>query len=174
MHKTKQTPTALFAAIVGVCLFGTGLAEDSQRSQVANVVKSFNASVTNRDTDAMVSHFAAGGVQFTLRPSHAGLAPADLTSELVAHWSLIAPVVFAATSAYIRQAEILDENVQGDVATVWARISTESTRAGEEKSRAESFTEFYLLVSTPDGWKIAGMVDNRPPDDIGIVSEADE
>jgi hypothetical protein len=86
---------------------------------------------------------------------------------------MVAPLLFTVTSAYIRQAEILEENVQGDVATVWARISTESTRAGEEQSRAESFTEFYLLVSTPDGWKIAGMVDNRLPDDIGIVSEAD-
>jgi ketosteroid isomerase-like protein len=173
MRKTKQNSIALFAAIIGVCLFGTGLAENSQRTQVTNVVKSFNASITNRDTDEMVKHFVAGGVQFTVRPSHSGLAPANLTSELVAHWSMVAPLLFAVTSAYIRQAEILEENVQGDVATVWARISTESTRAGEEQSRAESFTEFYLLVSTTDGWKIAGMVDNRLPDDIGIVSEAD-
>ncbi len=173
MHKTKQRSTTLFAAIIGVCLFGTGLAEDSQRSQVVNVVKSFNASITNRDPAAVVQHLAAGGVQFTLRPSHAGLAPEKLTSELVAHWSLIAPVLIAATSTDIRQAEILEENVQGDVATVWARISTESTRVGKEKSRAESFTEFYLLVSTPEGWKIAGMIDNRPADDIGVVSEAD-
>ena len=173
MRKIELTAAVLFIAIIGVSLPGPGLAGDAQRSQVVNVVESFNASVTNRDLDAMVTHFMPGGVQFTLRPSHAGLASETLTTELTTHWPMVAPVLFAVTSAYIRQAEILEETVRGDVATAWARISTESTRTGEQKSRAESFTEFYLLVSTPDGWKIAGIVDNRATDDIGIVSEPD-
>ena len=151
-------------AILGAC--GQEVAAPPE---AAGVVRAFNEAVTAREElDDILAHFAAGGVQFTLRPSHQGITPEGLTSELVAHWSGVAPILFAATSAYARQAEILAAHVEGSVATVWARIDTETTLVNATNTSAESFTEVYLLIETPDGWKIAGIADNRQPDDIDV------
>jgi len=133
-------------------------------------VVSFNQTITSRDTDKLGGHFANGGVQFTLRPSHKGLATQGLTADLGQHWSTIAPVLFAATSSYTREAEILESRVQGDIATVWARISTETVPVSSEERTSETFTEVYLLLNTGSGWKIFGMADNRPADDIGLAA----
>lgn len=138
-------------------------------SEVARVVQSFNQAVTERaELDAILAHFAPGGVQFTLRPSHQGIMPEGLTTELVAHWSGVVPILFAATQAYVRQAEILDARVQGTVATVWASIRTETRLATAGDPNTETFTEVYLLVHNAAGWQIAAIADNRPPDDIDV------
>ncbi len=136
----------------------------------AAAVMSFNQAITNRKIDQLADHFMGGGVQFTLRPSHKGLAPQGVTSALHQHWATVAPVLFAATSSYVRRAEILDSRVEGEIATVWARISTETVLAGSTEKSSESFTEVYLLLDTPSGWKIVGIADNRPADDIGLAA----
>ncbi len=134
----------------------------------ADVVTSFNRAVTNRDMDSLLAHFVAGGVQFNLRPSHGGLQTGPLTSELVARWSMVGPVLFSATSAYTRDAKVVDVHTAGDVATVWVDVATRTVMASNGESSTEKFTEVYLLVRTGDGWRIAAVADNRQPDDIGI------
>ncbi|HHQ13868.1 MAG TPA: hypothetical protein ENK16_02465, partial [Chromatiales bacterium] len=74
----------------------------------AAVVLSFNDAVSARDLDKLLSHFAEGGVQFNLRPSHQGLKNESLTSDLKARWSMVGPVLFSATKKYQREADILD------------------------------------------------------------------
>jgi hypothetical protein len=133
-------------------------------------VVSLNQTITSRDTERLGGHFATGGVQFTLRPSHKGLATQGLTADLGQHWSTIAPVLFAATSSYTREAEILDSRVYGDIATVWARISTKTVAVSSAERTSQTFTEVYLLLNTAGGWKIAAMADNRPADDIGLAA----
>lgn len=147
---------------------GPASAADTAGPAPAEVVRAFNAAVTDRDLDRLLAHFAEGGVQFNLRPSHGGLQSGPLTSELTARWSMVGPVLFGATSAYSRTAEVVDVHQAGEVATVWADVATRTTLASNGETSTESFTEVYLLVQTPDGWRIAGVADNRQPDDIGI------
>lgn len=134
----------------------------------ATVVESFNRAVTDRDMDRLLAHFAAGGVQYNLRPSHGGLQAGPLTTDLDARWSMIGPVLFSATRSYTRDVEVIDVRAAGDLATVWAKVRTETVLASDGKASTENFTEVYLLVRTADGWRIAGIADNRQPDDIGI------
>jgi ketosteroid isomerase-like protein len=134
----------------------------------AGVVESFNNAVTKRDLDTLLDHFIDGGVQFNLRPSHGGLQTGPLTTELRARWSMVGPVLFSATSVYTRDAEILQTRTAGDLATVWADISTSTTLAGNGETSTEQFSEVYLLVRTAAGWRIAAVADNRQPDDAGI------
>ncbi len=141
---------------------GPLLADDTPDAAAA-VVLSFNDAVSARDLDKLLSHFAEGGVQFNLRPSHQGLKNESLTSDLKARWSLVGPVLFSATKKYEREADILDSQIRGDIATVWADIDSKTVMAGTNETNEEEFTEFYLLIRTPDGWKIAGVADNRQP-----------
>ena len=134
----------------------------------AAVVTSFNRAVTDRDMDSLLAHFMDGGVQFNLRPSHGGLQTGPLTSELNARWSMVGPVLFSATRSYTRETDVVDVHEAGDVATVWVDVATETVLASNGETSTEAFTEVYLLVRTPDGWRIAGVADNRQPDDIGI------
>ena len=157
------------AVVMSMAMLGACRQDTTASPEAADVVLSFNEAVTTREElDDIVAHFAAGGVQFTLRPSHQGITPEGLTSELIAHWSGVAPILFAATSAYSRQAEILDTHVEGTVATVWTRIQTQTTLADATETSSESFTEVYMLIETPEGWKIAAIADNRQPDDIDV------
>ncbi|MFV2003450.1 MAG: hypothetical protein ACC619_10775 [Paracoccaceae bacterium] len=89
------------------------------------------------------------------------LPPDKLQSEIAGYWTLIAPMQFASTSSYQREVEILDARADGDIATVWTRTRTQSTRLGSTEPQANAFTEVYLLIRTPDEWKIAANADNR-------------
>ncbi len=126
-----------------------------------NTVDAFNAAFAAKDKDALVATLAKGGAQFTLRSQHAELAPESVQSEISEYWTVIAPVLFASTNSYQRTAEITDTRVDGDIATVWTNTKTESTRIGATKADRNAFTEVYLLIKTPDGWKIAAIADNR-------------
>ena len=93
--------------------------------------------------------------------------PASLTTDLTVHWSTVAALLFNVTSAYTRLPENLDSRVTGTLATVWARVSTETIAKDGSNSR-DRFEELYLLQRTADGWKIVGMADNRATDDITV------
>jgi len=127
----------------------------------ADTVLSFSQAFAAGDTDTVIAHLAEGGQQFTLRSSHAGVNPENLTAGLVEYWSTIVPVLFASTTTYAREAKILNSHVEGDVATVWTQTSTASVRIGTDETVSNNFTEVYLLVKTADGWKIAAIADNR-------------
>jgi len=133
----------------------------------ADTVRAFNAGITAKDKDAAVATLARGGAQFTLRSQHEDAPPDQLQSEISEYWTIIAPVLFASTSAYRREVEILDTRIDGDLATVWTNTRTQSTRLGSTEPQVNAFTEVYLLIRTPDGWKIAAMADNRKATSLG-------
>lgn len=142
-----------------------------EATEAAAVVTAFNAAVTGRDLEKAASYFAPGSVQFTLRPSHPGTggAPADsLTSALRSHWMMVGSVLISATKVYSRKAEILDSRAEGDIATVWTRVTTVTERSDKAEKKTDSFVEVYLMVRKDDRWMIGAMVDNRRPNDVGI------
>jgi ketosteroid isomerase-like protein len=134
----------------------------------AAVVQSFNRAVSAQDLETVLAHFAAGGVQFNLRPSHGGLQAGPLTSELEARWTMIGPVLFSATQSYTRDVSIADVHQAGDIATVWADVTTQTVLANNGETRTEQFTEVYLIVRTEAGWRIGAVADNRQPDNIAL------
>lgn len=170
MLRTRQHAVKILAvALTGLLPLGAHSAEQGP----AEVVKAFNAAITARQNDAITEQLAKGGVQFTLRTAHAGMtgAPTGITSDLIGHWSMVTPLLFTVTSSYKRIPEILDSRVDGEVATVWTRTTTETVER-DGKSRKESFTELYLLVHSAGAWKIGAIVDNRGTDNLDITPVA--
>ena len=157
-------------ASAALLLIGAATSLAGAPDEAGAVVIEFNAAVSSRSLDKATSYFAPGSVQFSLRPSHTGLGAQrpDLTADLRAHWSMIGPVLFAATKAYTRKAEIIGSRTEGDIATVWARITTETVRADKPGTTRDSFVELYLLVRKDGTWKIGAMADNRSPNDVGL------
>lgn len=136
----------------------------------AGTVTAFNAAVTAKDLSRAASYIAPGGVQFTLRSAHPGMGgeeSGDLGSDLRSHWMVIGSTVIAATKVYSRNAEIIDSRVDGDVATVWTKISTLSHRNDQPEAKKDQFTEVYLMVRKDGNWLIGAVADNRQPNDIG-------
>jgi len=147
-------------AMTLACTLGATLVSAASGGPEDTVI-AFNAAFMAKDKDAAVATLAEGGAQFTLRSQHEDAPPDQLQSEISGYWTLIAPVLFASTSSYQREVEILDTRADGDVATVWTNTRTNSTRLGANEADLNEFTEVYLLVRTPDGWKIAAIADNR-------------
>lgn len=150
---------AFAAVLMAMLLFATPV--PAADPGPAEVVKAFNSALTERNLDAALAQFASGAVQYTLRSAHAGVPTgAGVTSDLKTHWQTIGPVLIGATQSYKRIPELLDVRIDGDLATVWAKTSTESVeRSGSRKQG--SFTEVYFLVRTASGWRIGSMADNR-------------
>jgi len=153
----------LFTLFLGSAAWG-----DDALAGPADSVRAFTAAINDQDTDALLAELHEGGVHFNFRPSHQGQGATDTTSELIPRWTMVAPVLFSTTETYRRELEILDTQVHGEIATVWAAVKTETVMRGTGKQNASAFTEVYLLVDTPDGWKIAGVADNRQPNDVGM------
>ncbi len=165
-----RTARSFAPAIVTMALSmatGAALAADPAQ-EAAAVVTAFNTAISSRNLDKATTLLAPGGVQLSLRPSHTGLGgqPA-LASDLRAHWSMIGPVLFSATAGYSRKAEIVNAYADGDLATVWAKIATESVHSDKTTAR-DKFMEVYLLVRKDGAWKIGAMGDNRNPNDVGL------
>jgi hypothetical protein len=164
----RQTiANALLFATVGLAgLQVPAVAGDAAGPEVT--VHQFNEAITARDMDTLMALLLDGGVQFNLRPSHQGVPDQGVTSELIPRWSMIGPVLFGATSAYTRKVDTLDVKQMGEIATVWVRVHTTTVQRSDNAVRKDEFTEVYLLANTPQGWKIAGVADNRQPDNIGM------
>jgi len=155
--RTVEWVTALAALAL---LVATPLAAETTPN-AATVVQAFNDAISNGKVDSARQHLAPGGVQFTLRSMHDGVGPAQLTTPLTDHWSMILPVIFSSTAHYTRSVEILSAESFGDIATVWADVTTVSQRQGASQAQTSEFTEVYLLIAGPDGWKVASIADNR-------------
>lgn len=156
-------------AFAALCL--AGLNQPGIAGQPAGpeaTVHQFNAAITARNMDAMMELLLDGGVQFNLRPSHESVPDQGVTSELIPRWSMVGPVLFGATSAYTREVNTLDVRQMGEIATVWVRVQTTTVQRSDKAVSNDEFTEVYLLANTPQGWRIAGVADNRQPDNIGI------
>ena len=61
--------------------------------------------------------------------------------------------------------KILDTRVDGDLATVWAQVASETVERNG-KSRKDNFSEVYLLVRTGGAWQIGAIADNRGTDSL--------
>lgn len=142
----------------------------------ADIVQAFNHALSERKLEDAMPLLAKGSVQYTLRAAHPGATTGTtgtggITSDLKTHWSTIGPVVFSVTTSYKRVPEILDTRIDGDLATVWTKMASETIeRSG--KQRRDSFSEVYLLVRTADGWQIGAIADNRGTDSLPVAPTA--
>ena len=130
------------------------------------VVLAFNDAMRAGDAAGVASYLADGGVQFTIKSPHEGFVPEQLTTAIVPYWQMVAPVVASSTTLYERDVEVLDQRAMGNIATVWTQIDTRRQLKGKEEIVAATANHVYLLIQTPDGWKIAGIADNRAVDKI--------
>jgi hypothetical protein len=162
-------PAFLAAGLLALLSLPVGAAETPKgaAAEAAAVVTSFSEAISARNLDGAVGHLAAGGVQFSLRPAHEGMgAQQGLTTDLKRHWSMVASLLFSATTSYTRSVEILDTYVDGDLATVWTRTSSETLQKGHAEPIRSRFVEVYLLVRQDNQWKIGAIADNRQPDPV--------
>ena len=65
-----------------------------------------------------------------------------------------------------RKVTVLDARAMGNIATVWVQIDTRRQMKGKEEIASATANHVYLMILTPDGWKIAGIADNRAIDEI--------
>ncbi len=137
--------------------------DDAQQAAV-DVVHAFNGAMSARDGERMLDQLVVEGVQFDLRPAHAGQGAHEMAEPLRARWARITPALFNGTRAFTRQATILDVRASADIATVWATVASRMELLKPGAPIDNAFTEVYLLVRTPSGWKIGAMVDDRGTD----------
>jgi ketosteroid isomerase-like protein len=158
----KHAATICLATLALVMLASPAPA--SAQAAPADTVQAFNAAITGRDLAKATGYFADGAVQFTLRPAHAGMAasaPQGLSMDLKAHWTQVGSLLFSVTSKYLRTPAIIDTRVEGDLATVWTQVDTETLERNAKEPRVERFAEVYLMVRKDGKWLIAGVADNR-------------
>lgn len=143
------------------------------KTAAESVVRAFNAAFARKDVEAVAAQLLEGGVQFDLRPAHADQAATQsLTQEIRERWYGVTPILFAAAESYVRNVEILDSRATTDMATVWAKITADMRMPKSDKVTSNTFTEVYMLVHTPRGWKIGAMMDNRATDRLATAAPA--
>lgn len=159
--------TALLTTLLAAAM-ATAANPPDPRKEAEAAVLAFNAAFGRKDVEAVVAQVMAGGVKFDLKPAHADQAQQEhkIIQELQEHWYGVTPIVFGAAKSYTRKAEILDTHAAQDMATVWARVTTEMLPPGAPKANKTIFTEAYFLVRTPQGWKIGAMMDDRGTDKL--------
>jgi ketosteroid isomerase-like protein len=160
----RQPSTTAALALLTLLVTSGAPAALAQQATPADTVQAFNAAISGRDLNKATTYFADGAVQFTLRPAHAGMAasaPQGLSMDLKGHWTQVGTLLFSVTSRYTRTPTILDTRVEGDLATLWAQIDTETLERNAREPRLERFAEVYLLVRKDGAWRIAGIADNR-------------
>ena len=159
MNLSMPRATLLLAALLSAGAVVADAPAD-YRKEAEAVVLAFNAAFERKDVEGLAAQVMDGGVKFDLRPAHAGQVQQEhkLIQELKSHWSSVTPIVFSAAKSYTRKAEILETRAAADMATVWARVTSEMLPAGAPKASKTVFTEVYFLVRTPQGWKIYDIV----------------
>jgi SnoaL-like domain len=129
-----------------------------------DVVRAFNAALSERRLDAALALVARGAVNFNLESAHAFTstpgATAPLTSDLVAHWRMVAPVLYAANRRYTRQVDAAATQADGDLAVVWARLRTRAEPLRGAPTLLV-FAETYVMHREAGGWRIAGIANSR-------------
>lgn len=167
--RISRAAVALTALASIALLTGPRLAAADDAQDAAAVVAAFNAAMTERNLEKTTMHLLEGGVQFNLQPAHTGPGvPQGISSNLKAHWSMVAPVLFSSTKSYSRKAEILAARAMNGIATVWTNTTTESVRGNNPAPVKARFTEVYMLVQQDGQWKIGAIADARKPNDVGL------
>lgn len=162
MSRTIKFCLILFLVTAPVAAY----AESHDAGSPSAIVLNFNEAMRKGDAVGLTQYLADGGVQFTIKSPHEGFVPEKLTSAIVPYWQMVAPVVAGSTSMYERAVKVLDERAMGNIATVWVQIDTRRQMKGEEEMASATANHVYLLILTPEGWKIAGIADNRAIDKI--------
>lgn len=163
-----------FLRTILVALFLLPAVTPAADSGPADVVQAFNRAISARKLDDALALMAKGSVQYTLRSAHAGVptGTGGITSDLATHWSTITQLLFTVTTSYQRVPKILDAHIDGDLATVWANVATDTVERNG-KQRQDSFSEVYLLVRTGGGgWQIGSIADNRGTDRLPVKAPA--
>jgi ketosteroid isomerase-like protein len=165
----NRKPLLKSLLFVFMTLFAAQTAWSDEADQAAAVVGAFNAAITARDVEAVMATLADGSVQFQLRAVHPGMSDnPPLTADLQTTWKTVGAILFPMSDVYERKSEIASVTAIGDVATVWAETKTHTVRKGKSAAMNLEFTEVYLLVKKSGEWKIAGIADNRQPDNIPV------
>lgn len=164
-RRTENTSlrSLLLAVIVwtlAVVPSATGQTESEGPEQV---VLAWNQAIGDRDFESALARFAPEAVQLRLKPAHAGLAAdVGLTSDLEQRWRAIAPILLANTESYVRRLTDVVVAADGDLATVWASVHTETLSLGAEEVTELEFSETYTLFRIDGIWEIVAVANNRP------------
>jgi|GEM_PF-1395391 len=173
MQVSIRNDTVLLTLLLAALFVTFPAHADHQSDATARaVVEDFNTAITARDADSALALLAEGGVQFQLRALHPGMSDnPPLTADLNDTWKAVTGILFTISESYERVASISQAHVQGDIATVWAETKTRTVRKDKKAPVVVTFSEVYLLIKRPDGWKIAAIADNRKPGNIRVDSE---
>jgi len=163
---TRTSLRILSALVMALSLIFSAGAAEPESATPSNVVIAFNSAMRQGDAVGLTQHLADGGVQFTIKSPHEGFVPEKLTTPIVPYWQMVAPVVAGSTSMYERNVEVLDERAMGNIATVWVQIDTRRQLKGKDDIASATANHVYFLILTREGWKIAGIADNRAIDDL--------
>lgn len=163
---TRNSLRIMSALLMALSLISSAGAAEPESASPSEIVIAFNSAMRQGDAVGLAQYLADGGVQFTIKSPHEGFEPEKLTTPIVPYWQMVAPVVAGSTSMYERAVKVLDERAMGNIATVWVQIDTRRQMKGEEEMASATANHVYLLILTPEGWKIAGIADNRAIDKI--------
>ena len=129
-----------------------------------DVVRAFNAALSERRLDAALALLAQGAVNFNLESAHgftsAPGATAPLTSDLVAHWRTVAPVLYATHRRYTRVVDDAATREDGSLAVVWTRLRTRAEPLRGAPTLLV-FAETYVMHREAGVWRIAGIANSR-------------
>lgn len=161
----RAASACVLAWTLGGCS-GTADTDDTRRQAEATVL-GFNGAFADKDIERIAAYLVEGGVQFELAPAHAGV-PQGLAQDIREKWYGVTPILFAATGTYSRTVEILDSHVAPDMATIWAKVTSQTRLSEAAEPSIRTFNEVYLLVRTPQGWKIGAMMNDRATDRLSV------
>ncbi len=174
----KTATAILFAtvALLSVPAAGSDKANSMTERTVATadanavraVVEAMNLAISERDLPRLADLFADGAVDVRLFPAHSfgGPPPEDQMRveavNLKDRWHTIAPILFASTASYTRQAADIAVHVDNDLGLAWVDTQTRMVPLGEgAQVHMNRFTEICILRRQDDGWRIVAVTNNR-------------
>ncbi len=129
------------------------------------VVREFNAALSERRLDAALATLQKGAVNFNLESAHrftgaAAGAAEPLTVDLATHWKTVAPVLYATHRRYLREVDAATTHLDGPLAVVWTRLRT---RAEPLKGGPTLLviSETYQLHLEAGQWRIVSIANSR-------------
>jgi hypothetical protein len=159
----KKFQTGVMLCLVALAAL-TADAAGPPTNSPEEVVRAFNAALSERRLDAALALLAKGAVNFNLESAHGFTstpgATDPLTSDLAAHWRTVAPVLYATHRRYTREVDAAATQADASLAVVWTRLRTraEPLRGGPTLL---VFAETYVMHREAGGWRIAGVANSR-------------
>jgi hypothetical protein len=144
-------------------LLVSGTIANPVSNQPEAVVARYNAAINERDLDQVLAQLVEGASQLNLRQAHTFTSGVEnLVTDLALQWRQISPILFASTESYTRTVGAMKSQQDGDLATVWAEITTRTKPVQSDETVMMRFTETYMLFRLDGTWKIAALANNRP------------